>query len=385
MSRPNANGHLDYVSQLAKHLGMADPVETYLTPVLGSWRDVRDESARWRAAAKVAEDVARRLTAPLGGLDAAWQGKDANSFLDYMQKVGLAGNDLSDAMTAMADALDRVEDSVRQIVRELVDLLADTAEQLSDAVTVPVAGESRARQHLDAVASPARRLYESVRDVLEAFVRLCDGVPAGSSGAHLTLSHAMPAQNWSPPTAQPVGRPSAPPVSPLPAPTPLPIRAQPAPPQGSPPPASPPPATHPAALPPAAVHHHGGAPAGASGMVGHSGHLGGGATPAMPAAHGGSGFAAEQSAPPAHSGAVPDNSGNTQGAQHIPGSGTGAASPAAQGGQGQPGGMGMGGMGGGGRGGGGDQEHKSKIRISGDIRDIFGKPDRTTPPVIGEE
>jgi hypothetical protein len=41
---------------------------------------------------------------------------------------------------------------------------------------------------------------------------------------------------------------------------------------------------------------------------------------------------------------------------------------------------GMGGM----RGGqGGDQEHKSKIRISGDVKDLFGKPDRTAPPTIG--
>jgi hypothetical protein len=45
----------------------------------------------------------------------------------------------------------------------------------------------------------------------------------------------------------------------------------------------------------------------------------------------------------------------------------------------------MGGMGGMRGGQGGDAEHKSKIRIAGDPREIFGKPDRTAPPTIGEE
>jgi hypothetical protein len=47
--------------------------------------------------------------------------------------------------------------------------------------------------------------------------------------------------------------------------------------------------------------------------------------------------------------------------------------------------MPMGGMGGMRGGQGGDAEHKSKIRIAGDPREIFGKPDRTAPPTIGEE
>jgi hypothetical protein len=43
----------------------------------------------------------------------------------------------------------------------------------------------------------------------------------------------------------------------------------------------------------------------------------------------------------------------------------------------------MGGMGGMRPGQGGDQQHKAKTRLSGDIKDLFGKPDRTAPPVIG--
>jgi hypothetical protein len=93
------------------------------------------------------------------------------------------------------------------------------------------------------------------------------------------------------------------------------------------------------------------------------------------------GLAASPSGQPAFWATTPDS--GTDRPQQVPG----ASDPAAQANQGQQGiggGM-MGGMGGMGRQGGGDQEHKPKVRLSGDIRDILGKPERTTPPVIGED
>jgi uncharacterized protein YukE len=360
-----AAGHLAYLSQVAARLGVADPVRTYLTPVVGSWRELRAEAARWRAAAVVADDVTHRLSAPLGSLDAAWQGADANSFLDYMHQVGLAGTDLSDSLAAMAEALERVEDGVRQIIGELVDLLADTAQQLSDALSVPVSGQSRAAGHLGSVEQPARELYESVRDVIEAFVGLCDDASGASPDDHLVPAHVMPAQAWSPPNPVPVASPPAQPaaVSPVAAPAAaVPVAA--------PVPAGPPPVTQPAATPLAAAFH---APAAGGGALGA-----GFGTHALP----GSGDLAAQSGPSTVSGAMPD-SGQTQ-PQQVPGS-EGASTAAANQGQPMGGGM-MGGMGGGmGRQGGGDTEHKPKVRLSGDIRDILGKPERTTPPVIGED
>ncbi|HEY4024255.1 MAG TPA: WXG100 family type VII secretion target, partial [Pseudonocardiaceae bacterium] len=140
------NGHLDYVSQLSRQLGVNDPVESYLTPVVGRWSDLHAEATRWRTAASTATQVTQALSQPLGGLDAAWQGPAADSFVDYMHSVGLAGNDLADAMNAMADALDKTADGLRQIVTEMIGMLADTAEQASDAMSVPVGGEDRARQ-----------------------------------------------------------------------------------------------------------------------------------------------------------------------------------------------------------------------------------------------
>lgn len=388
-----AGGHLDYLSRLAKQLGVADPVESYVTPLLGRWSDLHDEAARWRTAGQAAAEVTRQLTSPLGGLDAAWQGQDANSFLDYMQRIGLAGTDLSDAMNAMGDALDRTADGLRQIVRELVDMLADTAEQASDAMSVPVSGESRARKYLDEVDRPGGQLYESVRDVLEAFVKLCEGVPDGQSFGSITMAHTVPAVNWSPTGAKPKPAPptaiphQTPPANGVPHQIPpatgVPSQAPPA--TGTPPFPPVPAPTHTAGAAPLAASAT--SPSGASGI----GHPGGGHAAGLTAAHLGGGvptpasdLAAQHSGPPPQSLADPMGGASAHGGGAMP-SGVGgpaAADPNQSGGGMAIGGMGMGGMRGGQ--GGGEQEHKSKLRAQGDIAEIFGRPERTTPPTIGE-
>ena len=62
------DGHLDYISQLAKQLGLNDPVETYLTPLVGKWSDLHDEAARWRTAATAAENTRVRVFCGIAGL-----------------------------------------------------------------------------------------------------------------------------------------------------------------------------------------------------------------------------------------------------------------------------------------------------------------------------
>jgi uncharacterized protein YukE len=361
------DGHLDYLSQLATRLGVHDPVESYLVPVLGKWSDLHDEAAKWRTAAKAATDVTSRLTSPLAGLDAAWQGADANSFLDYMQNVGLAGHDLADALTAMADALDKTATGLRQIAGELVDLLADTAEHSSDAMAVPVAGESRARQYLDELDHPSRQLYESVQDVLNAFLKLCQDVHGGQMFGQIAMAHKMPVQNWAP-SPQPA---AVTPRSAVPPPaTAVPATAVPA--------ASTPAAATPAAAAAQLAAAHSAAAQAGGAVPAHAG--GGGAGGGSVGGSAAGGLAAQSGAPPV-SGAVAEPSGAPA---QVPGAvQPAAANPSPAGGSG--GGMPMGGMGGMRGGQGGDAEHKSKIRIAGDPREIFGKPDRTAPPTIGEE
>ena len=84
------------------------------------------------------EAVTKHVAAPLGGVDARWEGKDADAFLDHMRKVGLAGGDMSDAMNAMADALEETADGVRGIVQDMAHVLADAADSVSGTAALPL-------------------------------------------------------------------------------------------------------------------------------------------------------------------------------------------------------------------------------------------------------
>ncbi len=343
--------HLDYLSQISRQLGVTDPVEEYYTPLVGKWSALRDEADRWRKAAKTAGEVTDSLTKSLGGLDASWQGKDADSFMAYMQSYGLSGHDLADGMTAMADALQQTADNVEHLVDQLGDVLSDSADTVSDALSVPVHGEKRATEHLDDQHEPTKQLFDSVRDVLEAFIKLCDG----DAFSKITVKHPMPTSNWSydyaPPQAPAATAPAA---------------------------AT---ATSAAAATPAGDAHAAAAGGGGGGSAGGAAH----ASVSAPAAAGIAAPASSTQAPGA---------GNVAGAadtttEHYttppPAAPAAASAGAAQGGAG--GGMGMmGGMGGGQKGQGGeDAEHKSKIRLSGDLKDLLGTPEKTAPTVIGEK
>jgi uncharacterized protein YukE len=371
--------HLDYLSQISRQLGVTDPVEQYYAPLVGKWSALRDEADRWRRAAKVAGEVTDTLTKSLGGLDASWQGRDADSFMAYMQSYGLSGHDLADAMNAMADALQQTADGVEHLVDQLGDALADSADTVSDALSVPVHGEKRATEHLDDQHEPTRQLFEAVRDVLEAFTKLCNGVHGGDAFSKITVKHPMPATNWSydyAPPAQPQ-HPAAPHHAATTPPAAHPGAATPA-------AATPPPAAA-AAQPPGG---HAPAPtdtaaaAGAHAAASPGGHGGGGVS--MPAAAGLGHEAGPTQAP---------SPGNVAGvaeptaAEHFtPAPPAAAAATAPQGAAGGQSGMGMmGGMGGQKGQGSEDQEHKSKIRLSGDLRDLLGAPEKTAPTVIGEK
>ncbi|MCA1655476.1 MAG: hypothetical protein LC635_03310, partial [Pseudonocardiaceae bacterium] len=48
---------LSYLSRLARHLDVADPVEEYFAPVVGRWSDLHAEADRWRLVGEGAEQV----------------------------------------------------------------------------------------------------------------------------------------------------------------------------------------------------------------------------------------------------------------------------------------------------------------------------------------
>ncbi|MET0233678.1 MAG: WXG100 family type VII secretion target [Kibdelosporangium sp.] len=350
----SVSGYLDYLSQLCRQLGVPDIVEEYFSPVVGRWTALHDEAERWRTAGKAAGEVTDSLGKPLGGLDAAWEGETADSFIAYMQKVGLAGNDMSDAMNSMADVLDKTADGIREIVTELAGVLADTAESSSQAMSAPVAGEERTRQHIDMMRKPTREFFESVRQVLEAFVKLCDGIDGAKAFEKVEMAHTFPAENW----AAKIDIPAAPP--------------------------SPDAKTDGAAAgPPPGGGAGVGSGSGGSGVPSGGGaSVGGGGGAGVPAG----GSPSSPLGPGAFTtvGEVPASAGGQTG-------GSAAAPAAAAGGRGPGGaaGAGMGGMMapmmGAGAGGGGSQEHQSKSRVVGNPDDIFGALGDASPSVIGDE
>jgi uncharacterized protein YukE len=335
---------LAYLSRLARHLGVNDPVEEYFAPVVGRWSDMHDEAERWRLVGQGVEEVTGALNKPLGQLDAAWDGEAATSFIDYMQNVGLAGNDLADAMGAMADVLDQTANGLREIVVQLASVLAETANTASESMTLPVQGDARTREYLDLMRRPSKELFDAVRQILEAFAQLCDGVDGEDAFRAVTMAHTYPEENWTPPGLPSVPAPGGQPVD--------------------------------TSTESAGVGDLGGGGAGAGDFGGGAGGFGGGV---------GGGAAAASAGQPLSPGNL------TMAGEQAPRGGSPAAAAAAAGG-GTPkpgGGAGMpmapmmGGMAAGGQG--GDQNHKNRSRVVGNPTDIFGKPEKASTPVIGAD
>ncbi|GLZ30490.1 hypothetical protein Lesp02_26790 [Lentzea sp. NBRC 105346] len=334
---------LDFLSRVSRRVGVADLVEEYFDPLVGDWADLRAEAERWRKAAHVTETVTKHVAGPLGSVDAAWQGRDAESFVEHMRTVGLAGTDMSDAMTAMAEALEETADTVRDIVRDMGRVLADAAESVSGAAALPLDGDHAVVKHVEELRTPVRELFESARDVLEAFLKLCDGLSGEDGGfGAVTMKHRYPETNWSyTPPAAPKG-PAQTPEKPAEA-----------------------------------------AKTAAAGVGGGSG------------AHGGGGSisaALSGGAPESHQQMQPGGSTAVQEPHHAPEPAAHPAAAAATGPAGGPQGAGgqggmMGPMMGGAMGGqqGGDKEHKRKQQLTGSVDDLLGKPKKASPKVIGED
>jgi uncharacterized protein YukE len=199
---PNAEGdeiaaaaepYLSYLSDLSGQLGLIDPVETYFRPLIGRWSDLGAEAGRLRQAAATAAEVSARLDDRLGRLDGSWEGRDADAFVLYIREIGAAGGDLQEALTVLAGALDDLATTLRHVVVDLVEVLVDAADLLSESMTLPSGGSRRARSQLRETQDSAKGLYETARDVLEAFDRLCDGVDDPDAATRsVEINHRYP-------------------------------------------------------------------------------------------------------------------------------------------------------------------------------------------------
>jgi len=190
---PAVEPYLAHLSELAGALGLIDPGETYLRPLLGRWAELRTEADRLRRAAAAAGSVSVQLADGLGKLDAGWSGTDADAFVTYMGEIRAAGGDLQDALETLARSLDEMVTTLHHVVVDLVEVLVDTAEVASESAALPVSGEGRARAQIQEAQESAKALFEVARDVLEAFGRLCDGVddPDGAARS-IEIAHRYP-------------------------------------------------------------------------------------------------------------------------------------------------------------------------------------------------
>ncbi|MEQ0562997.1 WXG100 family type VII secretion target [Amycolatopsis sp. NEAU-NG30] len=192
-----AEPYLGYLSDLARELGVIDPVETYFRPLVGRWADLGAEADRLREAASVAAEVSTRLDDQLGRLDAGWEGRDADAFVAYIREIGAAGGDLQEALNALAGALDELVETVRHIVVDLVEVLVDAAELTSETMLLPSGGSKRARTQLQETQESAKALHETARDVLEAFDRLCNGVDDPDAASRsIEIRHRYPQERF---------------------------------------------------------------------------------------------------------------------------------------------------------------------------------------------
>jgi uncharacterized protein YukE len=189
--------YLAFLTELSGHLGVIDPVEAYLAPLAARWEDLKDEADRLRKAAKTAGTVSKELSEDLGRLDAGWSGKDADAFVTYIRDIDVAGSDVEDALTTLAGSLDELVLSIRRILTDLVEILVDTAELTSETAMLPVGGVGRARSQLEEAQESAKALFEAARDVLEGFVRLCDGVDDPDAASRsIEIAHRFPQEEF---------------------------------------------------------------------------------------------------------------------------------------------------------------------------------------------
>ncbi|WP_406640587.1 WXG100 family type VII secretion target [Amycolatopsis sp. WGS_07] len=188
---------LAYVTDLARELGVTDPVATYYRPLTGRWEELDAEAESLRAAARTAARVSQDLADDLGRIDASWSGPDADAFVAYLGEIRAASEGAEDALDALAGSLDQLTESLRKIAGAAEEVLVDAADLLSESAMLPSGGASRARSQMRETEQSLKSLHEAAEDVLREFGRLCAGVdaPAGTPSS-IELRHHYPAQQF---------------------------------------------------------------------------------------------------------------------------------------------------------------------------------------------
>lgn len=349
---------LDYLRTVCAGLSLPDPVAVHLEPLVGGWSEMTSAASDWSRLATALESLAEEA--------------DRIPEEPVATATARAHRGSAAALREAAEALERTSTDAGRLVADAAELLADVGRTASLVLSLPALGAESARRIVLEGDERARVCAESVHEVVGALAdrwhQLTVGLqgepvlatamatagstatPAGavSSGKHDVLSAGGVRVAVTTTNGAHVEVTALPPGPALPA---APVTA--------PAPAVP--------VPTAAVRA--GPEAAAAAAGGGVGAATAGSPPTTPLTGGHQVTAVENGSParpPASASAPAAAEGGSQGRSAAPG---GAM-------------MGMGGAGAGG--GGGDTERKRSTRYVADPEEVFGTPQKTAPPVIGE-
>ncbi|MCA1225897.1 hypothetical protein [Saccharopolyspora sp. 6M] len=164
---------LDFLHQSVEVLEVPDPFGPEFAVAGGEWRALPPAAEFWRAAAEALREGTSSAADQVSGVEASWDGADADAFAAALRRIGASGAALAEVADALAAELDAAAGALRELAGEMGLLVAEVAAQVYAALREPGPDLPAAREHLMRVRRPAAGLAESVREVLARLHRFC--------------------------------------------------------------------------------------------------------------------------------------------------------------------------------------------------------------------
>ncbi|MEU6425881.1 WXG100 family type VII secretion target [Microbispora sp. NPDC046973] len=150
--------------------------------VSGDPGTIREIAVKWRGAAGDAQDYAGGVGRAVRTVDAAWQGRSADAFVDYMNRYGKAADGLHDALGACAGALEKVAAALESAKSKIDGICGDV---VAEAATYRSRNQDATDKELESgLRAIVSRGIEDARPHLEQ-VNTAVGDATKTLGSHL--------------------------------------------------------------------------------------------------------------------------------------------------------------------------------------------------------
>jgi hypothetical protein len=156
---------LDYLGTVCAGLSLPDPVAAHLEPLVGGWAEMTAAAADWTRVA--------------GGLDAL--AEDAQRVQDepVTALVARGHRGTADALRTAAEALEQTSADAERLVVDAAELLADVGRTASLVLSLPVLGVDEARRIVLEADERVRVCAGSVDDLVDALAQRWAQLSAG--------------------------------------------------------------------------------------------------------------------------------------------------------------------------------------------------------------